>query len=43
MKTIRLTAAQALVRYLANQLNEDGVPTSPASGPFWSRQCRRYR
>jgi 3D-(3,5/4)-trihydroxycyclohexane-1,2-dione acylhydrolase (decyclizing) len=26
MKTIRLTAAQALVRYLANQLNEDGVP-----------------
>jgi 3D-(3,5/4)-trihydroxycyclohexane-1,2-dione acylhydrolase (decyclizing) len=26
MKTIRLTAAQAMVRYLANQLNEDGVP-----------------
>ncbi|TRL40817.1 3D-(3,5/4)-trihydroxycyclohexane-1,2-dione acylhydrolase (decyclizing) [Rhizobium straminoryzae] len=26
MTTIRLTAAQALVRYLANQLNEDGVP-----------------
>lgn len=26
MKTIRLTAAQALVRYLANQLNEDGLP-----------------
>jgi 3D-(3,5/4)-trihydroxycyclohexane-1,2-dione acylhydrolase (decyclizing) len=26
MKTIRLTAAQALVRYCANQLNEDGVP-----------------
>ncbi|WP_105371173.1 3D-(3,5/4)-trihydroxycyclohexane-1,2-dione acylhydrolase (decyclizing) [Neorhizobium huautlense] len=24
MKTVRLTAAQALVRYLANQLNEDG-------------------
>jgi 3D-(3,5/4)-trihydroxycyclohexane-1,2-dione acylhydrolase (decyclizing) len=26
MKTIRLTAAQAMVRYLANQMNEDGVP-----------------
>jgi 3D-(3,5/4)-trihydroxycyclohexane-1,2-dione acylhydrolase (decyclizing) len=26
MKTIRLTAAQAMVRYLARQLNEDGVP-----------------
>lgn len=26
MTTIRLTAAQALVRYLANQMNEDGVP-----------------
>lgn len=26
MKTIRLTAAQALVRYCAAQLNEDGVP-----------------
>jgi 3D-(3,5/4)-trihydroxycyclohexane-1,2-dione acylhydrolase (decyclizing) len=26
VKTIRLTAAQAMVRYLANQLNEDGVP-----------------
>lgn len=26
MKTIRLTAAQAMMRYLANQLNEDGVP-----------------
>ncbi|MEO1987862.1 MAG: 3D-(3,5/4)-trihydroxycyclohexane-1,2-dione acylhydrolase (decyclizing) [Martelella sp.] len=26
MKTIRLTAAQATVRYLANQYNEDGVP-----------------
>ena len=26
MKTIRLTAAQALVRYAAAQLNEDGVP-----------------
>ncbi|WP_377298250.1 3D-(3,5/4)-trihydroxycyclohexane-1,2-dione acylhydrolase (decyclizing) [Rhizobium sp. SGZ-381] len=26
MTTIRLTAAQACVRYLANQLNEDGVP-----------------
>ena len=24
--TIRLTAAQAMVRYLANQMNEDGVP-----------------
>ena len=24
MKTIRLTAAQAMVRYLANQFNEDG-------------------
>ncbi|MFN3363284.1 MAG: 3D-(3,5/4)-trihydroxycyclohexane-1,2-dione acylhydrolase (decyclizing) [Allorhizobium sp.] len=26
MKTIRLTAAQAMMRYLANQMNEDGVP-----------------
>ena len=26
MKTIRLTAAQATIRYIANQLNEDGVP-----------------
>lgn len=26
MTTIRLTAAQAMVRYLAGQLNEDGVP-----------------
>ncbi|MFM2279914.1 MAG: 3,5/4-trihydroxycyclohexa,2-dione hydrolase [Pseudomonadota bacterium] len=26
MKTIRLTAAQAMVRYLANQMNEDGEP-----------------
>ncbi|MGQ2907632.1 MAG: 3D-(3,5/4)-trihydroxycyclohexane-1,2-dione acylhydrolase (decyclizing) [Aliihoeflea sp.] len=26
MTTIRLTAAQAMVRYCANQLNEDGVP-----------------
>ncbi|PZQ46878.1 MAG: 3D-(3,5/4)-trihydroxycyclohexane-1,2-dione acylhydrolase (decyclizing) [Rhodovulum sulfidophilum] len=26
MKTIRLTAAQALVRYCSNQLNEEGVP-----------------
>lgn len=26
MKTIRLTAAQAMIRYIANQLNEDGVP-----------------
>lgn len=26
MKTIRLTAAQAMVRYLANQMNEEGVP-----------------
>lgn len=26
MKTIRLTAAQALVRYLSNQMNGDGVP-----------------
>lgn len=26
MKTVRLTAAQAMMRYLANQLNEDGVP-----------------
>jgi len=26
MKTVRLTAAQAMVRYLASQLNEDGVP-----------------
>ena len=26
MKTIRLTAAQAMVRYLSRQLNEDGVP-----------------
>ncbi len=26
MKTIRLTAAQALVRYCSTQLNEDGVP-----------------
>ncbi|MEO2038652.1 MAG: thiamine pyrophosphate-binding protein, partial [Martelella sp.] len=26
MKTIRLTAAQATVRYLANQYNEDGEP-----------------
>ncbi len=26
MKTIRLTAAQAMVRYLGNQMNEDGVP-----------------
>ena len=26
MKTIRLTAAQAMVRYLRRQLNEDGVP-----------------
>lgn len=26
MKTIRLTAAQALMRYLANQYTEDGVP-----------------
>ncbi|MGF9692483.1 3D-(3,5/4)-trihydroxycyclohexane-1,2-dione acylhydrolase (decyclizing) [Rhizobium sp. 0TCS1.26] len=26
MKTIRLTAAQAMMRYLANQLNEDGLP-----------------
>ncbi|NKX40756.1 3D-(3,5/4)-trihydroxycyclohexane-1,2-dione acylhydrolase (decyclizing), partial [Rhodobacteraceae bacterium R_SAG2] len=26
MTTIRLTAAQAMVRYLAAQLNEDGVP-----------------
>jgi 3D-(3,5/4)-trihydroxycyclohexane-1,2-dione acylhydrolase (decyclizing) len=26
MKTIRLTAAQAMVRYLLAQLNEDGVP-----------------
>ncbi|THV20647.1 3D-(3,5/4)-trihydroxycyclohexane-1,2-dione acylhydrolase (decyclizing) [Peteryoungia ipomoeae] len=26
MKTIRLTAAQAMVRYLANQFNEDGEP-----------------
>jgi 3D-(3,5/4)-trihydroxycyclohexane-1,2-dione acylhydrolase (decyclizing) len=26
MKTIRLTAAQAMVRYLSAQLNEDGVP-----------------
>ena len=24
MKTIRLTAAQAMVRYLSNQMNEDG-------------------
>ena len=26
MKTIRLTAAQAMVRYLSHQINEDGVP-----------------
>ncbi|MPZ12051.1 MAG: 3D-(3,5/4)-trihydroxycyclohexane-1,2-dione acylhydrolase (decyclizing) [Kiloniellaceae bacterium] len=26
MKTIRLTAAQAMVRYIANQLNEEGEP-----------------
>jgi 3D-(3,5/4)-trihydroxycyclohexane-1,2-dione acylhydrolase (decyclizing) len=26
MKTIRLTAAQAMVRYLARQLNEEGLP-----------------
>jgi 3D-(3,5/4)-trihydroxycyclohexane-1,2-dione acylhydrolase (decyclizing) len=26
MKTIRLTAAQAAIRYIANQLNEDGEP-----------------
>ena len=26
MKTVRLTAAQAMMRYLANQLSEDGVP-----------------
>ena len=26
MKTIRLTAAQAAIRYIRNQLNEDGVP-----------------
>ena len=26
MKSIRLTAAQAMVRYLARQMNEDGVP-----------------
>jgi len=26
MKTIRLTAAQAMMRYLANQMNEDGIP-----------------
>ena len=26
MKTVRLTAAQATFRYLARQLNEDGVP-----------------
>lgn len=26
MKTIRLTAAQAMVRYISAQLNEDGVP-----------------
>ena len=26
MKTIRLTAAQAMVRYISHQLNEDGVP-----------------
>ncbi|GEO85512.1 MULTISPECIES: 3D-(3,5/4)-trihydroxycyclohexane-1,2-dione acylhydrolase (decyclizing) [Alphaproteobacteria] len=26
MKTVRLTAAQAMMRYLANQMNEDGVP-----------------
>lgn len=26
MNTVRLTAAQAMMRYLANQLNEDGVP-----------------
>ena len=26
MKTIRLTAAQATIKYIINQLNEDGVP-----------------
>src|SRR6218665_1820551 len=26
MKTVRLTAAQAMVRYLANQMTEEGVP-----------------
>ena len=26
MKTVRLTAAQAMFRYLSRQLNEDGVP-----------------
>ncbi|MFN7027163.1 MAG: thiamine pyrophosphate-binding protein, partial [Pseudorhizobium sp.] len=26
MKTVRLTAAQAAIRYVANQLNEDGLP-----------------
>jgi Acetolactate synthase len=26
MKTVRLTAAQAAIRYIANQMNEEGVP-----------------
>ena len=26
MKKVRLTAAQAMVRYLSRQLNEDGLP-----------------
>ena len=38
MKTIRLTAAQATVRYLANQYNEDGEPFAPAG-----RSSRRAR
>ena len=44
MKTIRLTAAQAMVRYLARQLNEDGQPLPRRLlGDLRPRQRRRHR
>ncbi len=40
MSTIRLTAAQALVRYLSAQVNEDGERTNGIVESE-SRRCRR--
>ena len=48
MSTIRLTAAQALVRYLSAQVNEDGerfvagvwaIPSGTATSPALVRPC----